>query len=832
MGFRNKFIFFSIVAGLIFFVFPVLAGSPSGNDWYQLLSSPYTGSDNTGDGGTGNPNSFNYYYVGQTWTDTIQIRSDNTNAANIWIEYDHDILSGSSFTNGTYFSDYAGITTTVVTGTLYRFKATGYRTTGYSSGVGTFGSMQFSAVKPTAANYSTSSSSTLDINIGVVGDPTESNISYGGIDILDDAEDFKMHVWADTKKPYGLNPNPTNGSSGFSVESNYTFDLRDSKNGEGDNTGVGTGVNTVTPPGTITADDGGGAASYTSYDSYSCSGVWGTNLCNVTLNPPSPLGISGDTRNWKYSTSYTIQVGGFRDYASASQDQLGDANGPNTMDTKTWTFTTEGDTVAPRVQYESPARGSTGNSVSTNLIIEVVDKKAYPGTISGTGVNSTTCRINVSSASFPLTTYQVGSGGVTVAGIDYGYRFTIDPSTNFGQNETVSVSVYNCQDLALNTMTTDNYTFSTADSDAPYVDTITPANDAVIAENGTISFHIKDSSGAVDLANTVIYVNGTYYTNSGGAGTVTTNGTRITFASSLNFNGGNYAGDTTGRTGSASDYTFIIDPQTNFATGEAVPVIIYTRDTSGNLMERVVYAVAVSGAGCPSGSSFCGSNTTWDAGLLMCLGTGGGSSGGGSSPSLSLTIEPSLTYASQINETSVLVTWYSNMPGTGRVIYGTESPDTFGTGPNYNYQYSTPEYNDQSVYHSIVINGLTPGTLYYFRPVTQAQGNEFRGPEVLMVGKFGGQDQQTQTCEQTKEPTCPVCESAGTTKPQPSTKPVTPSPVVTKPSDTTPSEVTDGTVLYNFLKIIDLKIIEKNNIQSYLVTGTAKPGIKIKMIIN
>lgn len=813
--------FWLIFAFLLCSASPAYAGSPSGTNWFQLLASPYTGGDNTGDGGTGLPADYNYYYVGQTWTETMQISSDNTNASNIWVDYDGLYTSSTNLLTGTYFANWWGQSTTSTGGTNYRIKSTGYRTSGNSTGVGSFGSVQFTAYRPTAASYGVGSPTTYDINIGTVGLTTESNISYLGADILEDAEDFNFHIWADTIKPYGLNPNPSNGSSGIAVDANYSFDLRDSKNGEGDNTGVGTGVNTTEPPGTLTFDDGGGAVSYTSYDSFACSGVWGTNLCSATVNPPSPLAISGDSRNWEYNTSYTVNVGGFRDYASASQDQLGDANGPNTMDSKTWTFTTESDTIPPQVIAESPTRGSTGNSVSTNVSVDVVDKKAHPGSISGTGVNSATCRIRINSPSFGTTDYQQGDAGVTVTAIDYGYRFTINPATNFAQNETVAIRVSDCQDLATNTMVTDNYTFSTADSDGPYVDTVLPANDATITQSDTISFHIKDSGIGIDLSNTVIYVNGTYYTNSGGAGTVTTNGTRITFASSLNFNGGNYVGDTTARTGSASDYTFTIDPQTNFAVGESVPVIIYTRDLTGNLMERYVYALTVSGAGCPSGSTYCGTDSAWNAGLGQCIGTGGGSGsggggGGGSTPTAY--INPSTASATQIDESSVLVVWYSSFASDSRVVYGTNSSDLLGSAPNYGYSQSTATVDSNSVYHSMVVNGLRQGELYYFRPISNMNGQAVFGPEMAMSPVFGT-DIQAIVCEKQD---CPVCE----VKP-PVTQPTKPAvPSVVHPA--TPEE--QKTQIVKILGIV-IGGIEMNGTSAILINGTAGASSKLKMII-
>ncbi|MCE9585969.1 hypothetical protein K8R04_01455 [Candidatus Uhrbacteria bacterium] len=503
----------------------VQAAAPSGNDWFQLLANPYTGGDNTGDGGTGAAADLNYYYVGQQFTATMQINvasPSGSNAANIWIDYATTTAGATNLTTGAFFPNWSG---QVVSSTIGRIYSTGFQTSGSTVGQGTFGTVAVTALRPTAFGYGSGSPTTLDINIGSVGATTESNISFIGADLLDDAEDFQMHVWADTKKPYALNPNPANAAAAVAIDSTYAFDLRDSKNGEGDNSGVGTGVNTTEPPGSITTNDGGGAVNVTAYDSFSCSGVWGTNLCGVTMNPPPPSGISGDTRNWGYATTYSVVISGFKDLASASQDQLGDANGPNTMDTKTYTFTTEADTVAPRVTAETPARGSGGNGASVNIVIDLQDRKTYPSGPSGVGITPSTCRFNISSPSSPLITYLQGSPTVTVTTIDYGYRFTINPSVDFAENETVSVSAYNCEDAVANIMTTDNWTFQTADSAPPYVQNESPSNDQTSSLDQNITFHLKDDGAGVDLANTIVFVNGTYYTNAGGAGQVTVSGT-------------------------------------------------------------------------------------------------------------------------------------------------------------------------------------------------------------------------------------------------------------------------------------------------------------------
>ncbi|MEI7512748.1 MAG: hypothetical protein WCK01_04825 [Candidatus Uhrbacteria bacterium] len=739
---------FIMLAGLMSVAVGVQAASPSGNDWFQVLANPYTGGDNTGDGGTGLPASLNYYYVGQSFVGTMQINVSTpagSSAANIWLEYPTTTISATGLTTGSYFPTWSG---QVVSSTIGRIYSTGFRTSGYTTGQGSFGTVTFTMLKPTAASYGVGSPAVLDINIGTVGLTTESNISNDGVDLLDDAEDFRLHVWADTVKPYALNPSPANAAAAVSIDSDYGFDLRDSKNGEGDNTGVGTGVNTTEPPGSITTDDGGGAVSMVAYDAFSCSGVWGTNLCGVTVNPPPPSGISGDTRNWKYSTTYTVIVSGFKDLASASQDQFGDANGPNTMDPKTYTFTTEADTIAPRVTAETPARSSGGNSPATNIVVDIQDRKTYPAGPSGTGVAPATCKFNVSSPSVTLTTYQQGSPTVTVTTIDYGYRYTINPGTDFAQNEVVSVSAYDCTDLVGNMMTTDNWTFSTADSAAPYVTNESPSNDQTAALNQNVTFHIKDDGTGVNLAQTVIYLNGNYYTNGGGAGQVTVNGTRITYATSSNFNGSNYVGDTTARSGTVNDEIFTLDPQFDFAAGEAVPVIIYSRDASGNIMERVVYAFNGTGISdsCPAASSFCGTGTTFNG--TLCVATDSGGSGGGSCssnstgggmPSTYLEINEPTVYISQVNETSILITWATNLQSSSMVVYDTH-PSQGGTIPRYDYRLATPEVFATSTYHSVQVYGLVPGTIYYFRPTSRSGEMIASGLERFMLPRVTTQE--------------------------------------------------------------------------------------------
>lgn len=80
-------------------------------------------------------------------------------------------------------------------------------------------------------------------------------------------------------------------------------------------------------------------------------------------------------------------------------------------------------------------------------------------------------------------------------------------------------------------------------------------------------------------------------------------------------------------------------------------------------------------------------------------------------------------HAINITQTSVTITWDTDIVATSRVIYDTTShPDLTGlTAPNFGYAISTPESDTATkvTAHSVTITGLSPATKYYFRVVSQ-----------------------------------------------------------------------------------------------------------------
>jgi len=79
------------------------------------------------------------------------------------------------------------------------------------------------------------------------------------------------------------------------------------------------------------------------------------------------------------------------------------------------------------------------------------------------------------------------------------------------------------------------------------------------------------------------------------------------------------------------------------------------------------------------------------------------------------------------SETSVTITWTSNHLSSSRVIYDTVSHGVLGAAPNYGYANSTAETNisPKVISHSVIINGLTAETTYYYRVVSHGS------PEVV-----------------------------------------------------------------------------------------------------
>jgi len=206
----------------------------------------------------------------------------------------------------------------------------------------------------------------------------------------------------------------------------------------------------------------------------------------------------------------------------------------------------------------------------------------------------------------------------------------------------------------------------------------------------------------------------------------------------------------------------------------------------------------------------------------------GGSTGSGGSPGINplLGVNLSSITVNQINESSVLVSWLSNVPATSRVIYDMSEHLSMGAAPNYGYVNSTREYANNSTYHSVVIDGLQAGELYYFRPVIRANGQEVYGYEVRMAPLFA-----TQTIEKTIQT---ISDQPAVCLPVAAPRPVaTPAPTASRPSSgagSVPAPVTGQPDLVSPWSGLKIENIEKQADQ-ILIQGFASPNAKLKLYI-
>lgn len=83
---------------------------------------------------------------------------------------------------------------------------------------------------------------------------------------------------------------------------------------------------------------------------------------------------------------------------------------------------------------------------------------------------------------------------------------------------------------------------------------------------------------------------------------------------------------------------------------------------------------------------------------------------------------------------NVVITWFTNLPATSRVVYDTVSHPELGTPPNYGYAFSTETFdqNPKVTYHTVTIFGLNSNTTYYLRPISSASPEIF-GKEIMFT---------------------------------------------------------------------------------------------------
>lgn len=612
--------------------------------------------------------------------------------------------------------------------------------------------------------------STVDTNIAQLGT---------GNDILASVENLSLKLVTDTSNPYFDGFNPINGAINVPVEAVIAYNMKDDQ----------AGVNNATRAATV--DQGNGPVAETVNTTCTTTNANRVPVCSAIVNPAG---------YFPYLTLVTVNAS----FSDLGNPTVHSANA-------TWSFTTEDDVHAPYVENENPAPGSVNQPVGTNVVFRIKDYKNQAGIIPGLGVNINSVVVVVDGITYTAT----GPNKFTYSGTPENYLITIDPVVDFPPAYTVNVRVDGA-DLhtpSPNVMPTYNYSFMTSDVTHPYIDNENPApNDVSVSENSKVIFQIHDVGAGVDLNSLVVKVAGINYTMAG-PNTFTVNALSA-----------------------PNDYEITIDPITDFGGGQAVLVVIDADDLSTpvNHMPTYYYVFGAAGAGCPvcgACDSCCPAAPACDSCCSSGGGGGGGSCGGGGGSTLYPSISNQQIY--QINEDSVLVTWYTNMPGDSRVYYGTDSVATpLASSDTYSYDYKNINLAGGKTYHAVTINGLKPGNLYFFRPASLMEGQIYLGAEMAMTPKFAS---VTVVNQEFIDSVCPVCALGSVLgwqeekKSSASCSPVVVQKIVSQDSS---KFISDSTIKlnevngYNYQLSSELMSIHLLTNNELVLRGTGKPNIE------
>jgi uncharacterized protein YegL len=115
-----------------------------------------------------------------------------------------------------------------------------------------------------------------------------------------------------------------------------------------------------------------------------------------------------------------------------------------------------------------------------------------------------------------------------------------------------------------------------------------------------------------------------------------------------------------------------------------------------------------------------------------CQYPGGGGGGGGTTP-LVITNEK----LTSVDDTTVTVTWNTNIPADSRVVYGLDPVVTLGAAPLYGYGLTTATDATASTSHSMTISGIPSGASAYFRPISSAAPQTTNGIELTRGAVLG-----------------------------------------------------------------------------------------------
>jgi hypothetical protein len=499
------------------------------------------------------------FYVGRRFETEIKINTDQaTTAADIQVKYDacklqvedaYPGVAGVQIFPGSVFPSYPNIGNVVMTtGCNGLIKLTGFTADGsgvlQGGGTGVFGKIRFKIVDIDLAG------SVADIVTTGFGSifTLDSNISdTNGFDMLDGKTNGSFILREDINsvpdgddKPFFDTFSPTNSGTGVALSSNIIFRANDNESG----------VDIATLSAQVTIN-GGAATTYNSSSSELASNCTNSNLdavpaCNITISPAvnfpydSEICVSPTTRD------LARKIGSLVDTSHTSAPL-------------TYCFRTEFDLNKPFTTNNIPGKNSTGVSTNSGFTFNLGDNE--------TGVDISSLIVSIDGVNYPYT--YTGGGN--------NYAITVNGLPSFNQNQTYTVRIRAKDKATQNGVATPNqldetYTFKTADTNKPFVDTRFPAANSNLTNLcDSISFHVKDSGSGVDINNLRVIVSTTgEYTKSGVL--------QFTFS------------------GTPNDYLITISaPSGCWPSNLPLAVGVFAKDADGNYLDADIYAISNGG---------------------------------------------------------------------------------------------------------------------------------------------------------------------------------------------------------------------------------------------
>jgi hypothetical protein len=499
------------------------------------------------------------FYVGRRFETEIKITTDQaTTAADIQVKYDSCKLQvedaypgvvGVQIFPGSVFPSYPNIGNMVTTsGCNGLIKLTGFTADGsgvlQGGGNGVFGKIRFKVVDIDLAGSIT------DILTTGFG-PTftlDSNISdTNGFDMLNGKTNGLFILREDTNavpdgddRPFFDTFSPVSGAAGVALSSNITFRANDNESG----------VDIATLSAQVTIN-GGAATTYNSSASELASNCTNSNLdavpaCSITINPAANFPYDSEICVSPTTRDLARKIGSLVDISHTSAPL-------------TYCFRTEFDLNKPFTTNNIPGKNSTGVATTTSFAFNLGDNE--------TGVDISYLIVSIDGVDYPYT--HTGSGN--------NYSITVSGLPTLNQNQTYTVRIRAKDKATQNGVATPNqldetYTFKTADTNKPFVDTRSPAANANLTDLcDSIVFHVKDLGSGVDLDSVRVIVSATgEYTKTGS--------NQFTFS------------------GSSADYTITISPPTGcWPSNLPLAVGVFVKDNDGNYLDADIWAIANGG---------------------------------------------------------------------------------------------------------------------------------------------------------------------------------------------------------------------------------------------